>query len=207
MLEVTIDDADEHALQYAAEAVRDHGAQLARAGDHEVVKWRAPMGAQEPVDDAAHVRRHLLVDAALEAGLRPAALCMSAVKLIGDRRELSQSTRSSAQQTSSAAAHDGHAPGAGGDRLGQRLEPGDRVDDRQRLDGLGEKHRLEKVAAPEEKIASARAPRTIVGSLLSHASTRSASSAAVCRRAAASSDPSCAARVSGVGNRLGSRSM
>lgn len=100
------------------------------------------MGPQQPISDAAHVR-HLLVNAALKSGLRPAALCMSAVKPIGDRRELGQSGRTSAQQPRGAAAHDGDAPGAGGDRLGQRLEPRDRVDDRQRLDGLRQSHRLE----------------------------------------------------------------
>ena len=31
------------------------------------------MGPQQPISDAAHVRRHLLVDAALKSGLRPVA--------------------------------------------------------------------------------------------------------------------------------------
>ena len=64
------------------------------------------MRPHQAVRDAAHVLRHAALDAALEPSLRPAALRVAAVKLIGDRRELSQTSRSSAQQPRRAAADD-----------------------------------------------------------------------------------------------------
>jgi hypothetical protein len=46
VLEVGVDDLGEHVGELAAKAVLDHGAQLIRADEHELLKWAAQMRAQ-----------------------------------------------------------------------------------------------------------------------------------------------------------------
>lgn len=72
MLEVGVDNPGEHAGQLAVKAVLDHGVQLIRGYDHELLKRAAQMRAPQAVGDAAHVGGDLLLDPALEASLRPA---------------------------------------------------------------------------------------------------------------------------------------
>ena len=123
MLEIRVDGRLEHRGQLGVQAVLDHGAQLVGADNHEVLEWLALMGAEQSVGNAARVSRDLLLDAALEAGLRPAALGMPAVKLIVDQRELAQPARAAAKQPRGPAAEDRDAP-VGGQRYlsGPHLE-------------------------------------------------------------------------------------
>ena len=103
----------------------------------------ALLGAEQSVGDAAHVSRDLLLDPALEAGLRPAALGVPAVKLIVDARELAQTARAAAKQPRRPAAHDRDAPVARRDLRRERLKPWHQVDHRERLHRASEPHRLE----------------------------------------------------------------
>jgi len=81
--------------------------------------------------------------AALEVRLRPAALRVAAVQGVVDGCELDERARPPTEQPRPSPADDGDAPVLRGHRRGERFEPWDSVDHRQRLDVPGQRDGFE----------------------------------------------------------------
>ena len=125
------------------------------------------MGAQQTIRLPAQMHRHLLLDPALEASLRPAALGVSPVQLTGDGRELAQAAGTAAKQPRCAAAHDRDAPTAGDMIAARGSSHGTVSTTASGSTGMGSAT-ISRISAGAEKIASPRAPRPIAEVAFSH---------------------------------------
>ena len=90
---------------------------------------------------------HLLLDPALVAGLRPAALVVLAVDVVLHERDLGQVRARAAQQPGAPAVGEQHAPPVAAVQRGQRLDVRALCHDRVVGDGLGELEDLEQPGA------------------------------------------------------------
>ena len=147
VLEVALHDASDTPSQVAGQCGFDRRPQLARGDDRHALERAAPMGARQEIGDVAHVGADLLLDATLEAGLRPPALGVPAVDILVEGGELDQRVSVAAKQPRRPPADHRHTPGLPSDRGDKRLEPRHRVDDGHRINGLGDPYDLEVIGA------------------------------------------------------------
>jgi len=183
MLEVGVDRFGEHRSEVAVQGALDDRPQLIRADHDEMLKRPAPMRAQQALGDPARVSRYLLLDPALKARLGPAALGVSAVNLILDRRELAQTMLAAPEQPRGAPAHHSDAQSPGEIIAASGSSQGTASTTVIGSTTLGRRTASRMSAPTEEKIARPLAPRVIAGSPLNHARIRSTSCLPASRRA------------------------
>ena len=104
----------------------DHAPDLGRGEDGDGVEGACARAGRGAVGDVVDVVLRFLLDPALVAGLRPAALGVPAVDVVFDLADLDQAEVAAAEEAAVVAVDRGDAPGRAGQRLDQRLQGGPR---------------------------------------------------------------------------------
>ena len=126
----------------------DVSGQLLGSSDQQAIEGRALEAPKELVGDALEVVCDLLLDAALVARLRPAALIVLAVDVIPDELYLLEVLGGAAQDAPDPAVDQQHAPAPARADLGEGLDERRVVDDHGRLDRTWELYDLEEAGRP-----------------------------------------------------------
>ena len=143
IFEVELDEPGEPAAQILVQRGFDHRPQLAWGDHHELIERPTSVGAQEQLGEMSRMLIDVLFDWAGAAGPRTVSRRMPAMQLVVQSHELDEHAWSAPEQSPGAPAKYRDSPVPTGEHARQRLKPRQRVEDRHRLDGAGQLHRLQ----------------------------------------------------------------